>query len=158
MVLWWALAVAAVAVLGGCVWRASANWRSRRRYRTSLLVGRQMFRRRREWLEAEFLSLASASGRSRDLAWAHCDFANEVAFARDRHTGQLRALVGITLGLEAAVGDEVLSRFGATKAVRVATAVFRFDGQRWSSDGRAIFNLSPNEAIRRLRNELELVD
>jgi DNA modification methylase len=31
--------------------------------------------------------------------------------------------------------------------LRAATAVFRAEKERWLTDGRAIFNLSPDEAI-----------
>jgi hypothetical protein len=157
MVTVWTLALVIGAGLAVAAWRTTSAWRRRRRYRATLLLGRQLFRRRREWLEAEFLSLASVTGRPRDLVWSNCEFANDVAFARDRGTGQLRALVGITLRLDGP-GGELFPVSSTVKAARVGTAVFHFDGQRWSSDGRAIFNLNPREAISRLRHEIELVD
>ena len=41
--------------------------------------------------------------------------------------------------------------------VRAATAVFNFDGV-WTTEGRAIFNLNPTEAIRHFQSELEMVE
>jgi hypothetical protein len=125
--------------------------------RGRLRLAKSLFRRRREWLEAEFLSLASAAGKPRSVLWAGCEFEDAVAFARDRHTGQIRALVGVTIGLAPAEG-QTIGPFDAEPAQREATAVFHFDGQRWMTDGRAVFNLNPEETIRRYRHELELAD
>ena len=55
---------------------------------------------RREWLEAAFVSVASERSKSRDLVWADCEFDSPVSFVRDRDTGQLRALVGVTISLQ----------------------------------------------------------
>ena len=41
--------------------------------------------------------------------------------------------------------------------LRAATAVFDYDRNRWSTDGRAIFNLNPTEAIQFYQANLELV-
>ena len=40
---------------------------------------------------------------------------------------------------------------------REATAVFRFDGRHWDTEGRAIFNLTPTEAIHFFERDLEMV-
>ena len=42
--------------------------------------------------------------------------------------------------------------------LRSGTAIFRFDSSHWETDGRAILNLSPAEAIRFYRNDLEMID
>ena len=42
--------------------------------------------------------------------------------------------------------------------LRAATAVFKFEGDRWTTEGRAIFNLNPTEAIQHFQNDLELVE
>ena len=47
---------------------------------------------------------------------------------------------------------------GSETTHRAATSVFRFDGLRWTTDGRAVFNLNPEETIRRYRHELELAE
>lgn len=141
--------------LGVLAWRTLAG-RRRQHVREELQHARELFHRRREWLEADFLSLAATSGKPRTLAWNGCDFANEVAFARDRHSGQLCALVAVTICFSSADpnDDDILAGYPE----RSATSVFRFDGVRWTTDGRAVFNLNPSETIRHYSHELELVE
>jgi len=131
--------------------------RQRQKQRAIWAQARALFRRRREWLEADFVTLASERGKPRDLVWADCEFDNSVAFARDRDTGQLRALVGVTISFEPEEGGS-MEDVEAVCALRAGTAVFYYDGNSWSSDGRAIFNLNPQETIRRYQHELEVLD
>lgn len=157
MLRWWTLGGMGIAIaLAALAWQVWV-WRTRRVQRARLRVAKLLFRRRREWLEAEFLSLASALGKPRSVLWAGCDFEDAVSFARDRQTGQIRALVGVTIGLAPAEG-QLFGELDAERAQREATAVFHFDGQRWMTDGRAVFNLNPEETIRRFRHELELAE
>lgn len=116
----------------------------------------QVFMQRREWLEARFLTVASNSGKPRGLEWTDCDFENDVSFARDKNTGELRALVGMTVSFEATPGGG-MEDVEAVSNLRHATAVFRFHRSEWTTDGRAIFNLNPIEAIRHFGHELELM-
>jgi hypothetical protein len=158
---WWWLG----ALLGGVLGVAVAipfgvRYVRTRRVRSSdalLARARTVFHWRREWLEARFLSLAAQSGRPRGLNWTNCDFENPVAFARDRHNGELRALVGCTISFEAVPGGG-MENVEAVSNLRAATAVFRFNGHDWETDGRAVFNLSPRETIRHYRHELEMVE
>ena len=129
----------------------------RRLRQRQLVVGREVFHRRREWLEAEFLSRATRCGKPRGLQWVDCDFADDVTFARDRHNGELRALVGVTISFEAIPGGG-MEEVEAVSNLRAATAVFRFDHGHWETEGRAIFNLSPVEAIRHFGHELEPIE
>ena len=46
----------------------------------------------------------------------------------------------------------------AVGRLRAATAIFFYDGKKWTTSGRALFNLNPSEAIRHYRHELETVD
>ncbi len=158
MAVFWGVvcAVGALAATGLIGWHVG-RWRKARRAKEVLQLARGIFRRRREWLEAEFVTRASERGKPRDFAWAGCEFADAVAFARDRSTGQLRALVEVTICFEAEDGV-ALDGGEAGVAVRLATAVFRFEKDMWTSDGRAIFNLNPAETIRRYQHELEVVD
>ena len=118
---------------------------------------RNIFYRRREWAEAKFLTLASESGKPRGLAWVECEFDNGVSFARDRESGDLRALVAVTISFEAIEGGGMEDNPNVGN-LRAATAVFRFDGNDWTTDGRAIFNLNPLQAIEHFQHELETVD
>ena len=114
------------------------------------------FHRRREWLEADFLTAATASGKPRGLRWSEVDFENGVTFARDRANGQLRAFVGVTIGFEAIEGGG-MEDVEAVSNLRTATAVFRYVEEKWVTDGRTLFNLGPAEAILHFQHELELL-
>jgi hypothetical protein len=105
------------------------------------------FHLQRERLEHRFFELAAASGKPRGLRWADCDFADEVTYARNRDArGELQAFVSVTIRFEAIEGGG-MEGVEAVGNLRAATAVFRFDGSQWRTDGRAIFNLNPAEAI-----------
>lgn len=153
--IWFTLAavLAMVLVIGGLAWPA---WRQRRSS-ARLAQARDLFHLRREWLEAQFVTIVSDSGKPRGLKWADCEFEDEVVFATDRNTGQLRAFVAVTIGFEAEEGGGMEDNPNVGN-LRAATVVFAFDGHQWSTDGRAVFNLNPLETVERFQLELELVD
>ncbi len=101
--MWIAAGVIALVLLGLI---AALIWRPiRRSLREAQLVkARQDFHRQRERLEAKFFELAAGSGKPRGLRWANCDFDDDVAYARDRHSGELAALVAVTISFEAIPG------------------------------------------------------
>lgn len=144
---------AGAAVAAGLWW---PRWR-RRRQESRRAAARQQFHRGREWLEARFLTLASRSGMPRGLRWANCDFEDSYSLARDRHSGELRALVGVTIRFEAVEGGGLEGNPNVHN-LRAATVVFRHVDGEWQTDGRAIFNLSPAETIEHYHHELEMVD
>ena len=150
----WGLAAACVV---GLI-TAALLWRPIRRARreAQLARARQEFRRQRERLEARFLKLASASGKPRGLRWTDCEFDNDVAYARDRRTGQLSAFVAVTIAFEAIVGGP-MEDVEAVGNLRAATAVFYYQNGTWRTDGRAVFNLNPTEAIAYYRDSFELL-
>ena len=153
-------AIAAICLFAPCFFLGSFfSWRRFRRIgeEAYLADARRVFRKQREWLEADFVKLASNSGKPRGLDWVDCDFADEIAFARDRSTRELKALVAVTIRFEAIAGGD-MEDVEAVSDLRAATAVFRFQNQRWTTDGRALFNLNPSEAIRHFRHDLETVD
>ena len=154
-VLWWGLLpMSPLLFAAGVV--LVRRWRKRRalaRFR----FARQQFHWRREWLEADFLKLAGQSGLQRGSAWADCEFADEVVFATDRITGQLRAFVAVTIRFAAVAGGVAGGNAGAAN-LRAATAVFHFDGRHWHTEGRAIFNLNPLEAVQHFQHELQYVE
>jgi len=135
------LAVAAFGVWGVRTWH-------RKREKAWLTTASTMFRQRREWLEADFLSAATATGKPRGLSWADCDFSDEISFGRDRRTGQLSAFVSLTIKFEAVAGGD-MEEVEAVALHKLATAVFHYDGEKWFSNGRAVFNLKPHETIER---------
>jgi len=151
---WWILA-AAVLIWGVVV---AVIWRPLRAARREKLLirARREFRRQREQLEARFVQRAEARGKPRGLRWSDCDFENDVTYARDRHNGQISALVGVTISFEAIAGGGMEENENVGN-LRAATAVFYFDRHRWTTEGRAIFNLNPTEAVRFYQANLELV-
>ncbi len=120
------------------------------------MPARRDFHRLRERLEAKFFALASRAGKPRGLEWISCDFEDLVVYARDRRSGELSAFVGVTIQFAAIPGGE-MEDVAAADDPREATAVFRLDARSWNTDGRAIFNLNPAEAVRYFRENLELV-
>lgn len=136
---------------------ATAFFRRRRPQKVNLEKARGRFHLRREWLEARFITLAANSGKPRGLEWVDCDFDDSVAFARDRHTGRLRALVGVTIRFRAIEGGGMEDNPNVGN-LRAASAVFHLDGDEWSTDGRALMNLNPEQAIEHYRQELEMVE
>lgn len=155
MLEWIAIVVGGCALLGLAfvvVWRPLRARLRAARYERA----RKEFHQQRERLEARFFKLAAGSGKPRGLRWAACDFDDDVAYARDRQTDELCALVAVTIGFEAVEGGE-MEGVEAVGNLRAATAVFRREGARWQTDGRAIFNLNPTEAIRYYQENLEIV-
>jgi hypothetical protein len=154
MWMWW-IAPVVLAVVGAALYFVRRPLR-RRRLAAEYAHARQDFHHKRERLEAKFFQLAGACGKPRGLRWTGCDFENDVAYARDRQTASLCAFVGVTISFEAVVGGG-MEDVEAVSNLRAATAVFRYEQGRWGTDGRAIFNLNPTEAIAYYQDDLVLV-
>jgi hypothetical protein len=122
--------------------------------RLSVPEVRKRFLQQREHLEAAFFAAACASGLPRGLRWKNCEWESEVAFARERETGRLAALVAVTIAFEAVEGGD-MEGVAAVGNLRNASAVFFFDGGRWRTTGKAIFNLNPGEAIEHFKGRYE---
>jgi len=153
--LWWI--VGAVVAVGAALVAAFGWQRIRRSLRKSEYErSRRDFHRQRERLEAKFFDLASHSGKPRGLRWTDCSFEDDVTYARNRGTGELCAFVAATIAFEAIEGG-LMEDVEAVGNLRAATAVFRLDRGQWQTDGRAIFNLNPTEAIAYYRENLVLV-
>jgi len=118
---------------------------------------RELFVQQREHLEAKFFSAASASGKPRGLRWKNCDWEREVAFARERQSGQLAALAAVTIQFEAVEGGD-MEGLPAVGNLRNASAVFFFHQGRWHTTGKTVFNLNPGEAIEHFKNQYERVE
>lgn len=117
---------------------------------------KELFRLERERLEARFLDEAAGSGKPRGLRWKEIDWSDEVVFVRDRETGELLALVGITVYFEPIPGEALEDNPNATTP-RDATAVFQFIRHHWATTGRVLFNMDPGLVIERHRNRFELL-
>jgi len=125
--------------------------------RASIERARKLFHLQRERLEHRFFVLASKSGKPRGLEWVDCDFEDDVAFARDRHTGRLRAVVAVTIRFRAIEGGGMEDNANVA-SLKAASAIFYLDGDDWSAEGRAYMNLSPAETIEHYRQQLEVVE
>jgi hypothetical protein len=153
---WWWIAAAAVGAIAALAaagaWQRIRSAMSKAHYERS----RRDFHRHRERLEAKFFDLAAASGKPRGLRWTDCTFDDDVTYARNRGSGELCAFVAVTIAFEVIEGGE-MEDVEAVGNLRAATAVFRLEGGLWQTDGRAIFNLNPTEAIAYFRENLVLV-
>jgi hypothetical protein len=176
-VFWIIVAGGFAALFGVLMTRRSpftATWRRNRFIETC-----RNFHWQREHLEARFVQISQSHSKPGSPRWADCDFSDDVSYVRNRYTGELSAFVAVTILLEVpqVMHEEESSRgedglygedcaYGQERernplnlgsTVREATAVFRFERDRWETDGRAIFNLSPSETIRFYQHDLEMV-
>jgi hypothetical protein len=151
---WWI--ILATALLGlsaiAVLWRPLlTSWREAR-----FSEACRDFHLQRERLEAKFMILGMVEDRAEEDRWSDCRFDDDVAYARSRASGELSAFVAVTIHLdEPSDPMMVASDLGDTSCE--ATAVFRFDGRHWNTEGRAIFNLTPTEAIHFFERDLEMV-
>ena len=97
---------------------------------------------------------AAASGKPRGLTWNGLRLRTAVKFARDRTTGQIVALVPVTIAFEAVEGGP-MEGVAAVGNLRNATAVFAFDRGHWTTGGKAVFNLNPDEALKHFQQQYE---
>jgi hypothetical protein len=125
--------------------------------RATVERARKLFHLQRERVEHKFFLLAAKSGKPRGLEWTDCEFDDGVSFARERHSGQLQALVGVTVRFKAIEGGGMEENPNVALP-RAATAVFQLEGDDWTTAGRVIFNLNPAEAIKHHEQELEVVE
>lgn len=115
---------------------------------------RELFKLQRERLEAQFVAAASSSGKPRGLLWKDCQWDDRVEFVRERETGDIAALIGVTIRFEAVEGGD-MEGVAAVGNLRHASAVFLFQNDRWATSGRALFNLFPAEAIEKFQTQYE---
>jgi hypothetical protein len=147
----------AVAAVGGVT--LALAWRPLRRLGRELVAerAREAFRLQHERLEAKFFDAAAASGKPRGLRWKECSFDQALELARDCRSGQLLALVPVTIAFEAVEGGP-MEGVEAVGNLRVATAVFVFERGHWTTAGKAVFNMNPDEALRHFQGQYERVE
>jgi hypothetical protein len=150
----WILVSLAVAAL---VWVVRTVVRTRRERRRAVIADAIAdFHLQREHLEARFLELAAGRGQPAGWAWRDGEFEDDFVLACKRGSGSLRALVQATVFLEKAVHSPAEAGRGETK-VQLATAVFVLNGDRWTTEGRTVLDLDPEETIERFSEELERI-
>ena len=150
------VAFGALVAIAGVVMGIVAPRMRRTAAEATFARARKEFHTQREYLEAKFFELAAQSGKPRGLEWTNCDFQDDVAYARNRDNGDFVALVAVTIRFAAIEGGG-MEEVEAVGNLRAATAVFQYVGNRWRTEGRAIFNLEPDEAIRHFHSSLEMV-
>lgn len=134
-------------------WRWLTFWRLLRP-RPSAARARQLFQQQRERLELLFFQAAAASGKPRGLRWKAIEWESGAEFARERTSGQLAALVGVTIRFEAIEGSD-MEGLPAVGNLRNASAVFFFHRDRWHTTGKTVFNLNPDEALAHFHHQYE---
>ena len=147
------LALAAAASLAMAIGRRQMTGRRQRQF----AAAKRQFQRLREQLEAKFLQRAGLTGKPRGLRWADCEFEDDVSYARDRQSGQLSAFVAVCIKFEAVEGGG-MEEVEAVGNHKYGTAVFYWDPKhQWTTEGRAIFNLAPRDAVRHFQATMEPV-
>jgi hypothetical protein len=151
---WWVATALGVLALVGLL----LAWRPLRRLGGAIQIerGRELFLLQRERLQPLFLPAAAATGKPRGLRWKECVFGEEVAFARDRHSRQLLALVAVAIQFEAVEGSDMEDNPNVAYQ-RHGSAVFFFQGGHWLTSGKAVFNMSPIEALQHFQSQYEQV-
>ena len=117
---------------------------------------RELFKLQRERLEVKFLRAAAATGKPRGLRWKDCQWESGAEFVRERRTGQIAALVGVTIRFEAVEGSD-MEGLPAVNNLRNASAVFFFHRGHWDTVGKVVFNMNPDEAVAHFKNQYERI-
>ena len=107
------------------------------------------FERHRKSLEQEYFERASSTGLPRGLSWKKCDWLPSFVLLLDRTTQQPNLLVSVNLHFEAIAGGD-MEDVAAVSNVRDACAVFQWQNKSWTTSGRTLFNMNPEEARDRL--------
>jgi hypothetical protein len=149
----WILVGVLVAIIVGML---AARPLRRAMLEAQLAEARRQFHIQRERLEAKFVQLAENSGKPRGLRWTACEFDDDVVYARDRKSARITAMVACTISFEAIEGGG-MEEVEAVSNLRAATSTFTFEHNRWSTDGRAIFNLNPTQAVEYYRKAMVMV-
>ncbi len=133
-------------------------WRQGRQLdpRAQMESARARFDAERERLQAQFFAAAAAAGKPRGLRWQQCQWNELIEWVRDKHSGQIHALVGVTISFEAIEGGD-MEGVEAVGNLRNASAVFFLQDGHWQTAGRAVFNLNPAEAVEHFKGSYERI-
>jgi len=152
--LYWLIPLLVIAILALVI----VIWSPLRSFGKEMQIerARELFKLQRERLEAQFLKAAAATGKPRGLRWKDCQWDDAVEFVRDRSSGQIAALVAVTIQFEAIEGSD-MEGLPAVGNLRNASAVFFFQKGHWLTVGKAVFNMNPDEALAHFKNQYERV-
>lgn len=126
----------------------------RNRRAANRVAAAESFRTSAEEFSREFCQVAGSLGKPRGLRWKSCDPAGPPLFVVESASRDLVALLPVEIRFEAIEGGD-MEDVEAVGNIRIATAVFfrRQDG--WLTDGRAVFNHSPEETLSRFVDSLQ---
>jgi len=110
---------------------------------------RDEFTRLRRELSMAWFAKAASAGSPRGLTWLGYEIAGEPLVARDGK--RVLALVPAVVRFEP-VPDGELADVPQAKEPRTVIAVFEFRRGAWATDGRTVFNLSPQQLVDREPN------
>lgn len=131
------------------------------------VIGRRSWRRRLEKataslpsqaaeLERQFFEIAASTGKPRGLVWKESRFDDTALLVRDRATNDLYAFVRVTIAFEAVLGGD-MEHVEAVSNLRCATAMLEWREGRWTTAGRVMFNLEPDEAVDHYKQNLAAI-
>jgi hypothetical protein len=146
----------ALLVLAGLllIWMAAIWWQRRRQALQHALYQRAVAEFPRQvGLAERFLTAANATGKPRGLIWASCELQGQPLFATNHGTGEIYGLSGAAIGFEAIPGGD-MEEVEAVGDIRYVTAIFAYRNGKWTTDGRAMFNLEPAQALERATESL----
>jgi hypothetical protein len=152
----WSLAVVGLGLVATAIVARFRRLGKRSVRRPPWAIIKRRFHAQRERLEAKFVQLAATSHNAETRRWAGCSFADDVAYVRSRATGELAAFVAVSISPDDTESADYVGP-DSRRSTQAGTAIFRFDRDHWETDGRAILNLNPAEAVRHYRDEFEVV-
>ena len=140
---WWIGGVAVAVLIAGGLWV--------RRFGRTVQVerAREFFRLQHERYEERLLAMANATGKPRGLRWIIATITGDAVLARNSSRAII-ALVPVVVGFEPIEGSD-MENVPMAKEPRVATAVFTFHRGEWHTDGRVVFNLDPQQAMKHFK-------
>ena len=104
---------------------------------------------------ATFWKAGAASGTPRGLTWVSATPTGDPLFAWDSTDARLIALLPVQVQFAPIPGSD-LEDVPQAHEPRTVTAMFVFDGATWQTDGRAVFNLTPQQVIERSAGRFQL--
>jgi hypothetical protein len=150
-------ALGIIAAVGLALVALLVAWLWRRSHSDDVSRARRTWQRQRVTLHQELLRRAAASGRPRGLRWKACDAEPTATLARDRASGQILAFVGVTVSFEALAGGP-MEEVEAVGNLRAGTALFAYRRGKWTTDGRVLFNLDPQDALERYEGQIDVLE
>ena len=117
---------------------------------------RELFRLQHERFEEQLLAAATATGLPRGLRWVSCTINGDALLVRDTTTSTIVALVPVVIQFEPVEGSDMES-VPAAHEPRPATAVFTFVRGNWQTNGRVVFNHTPEETAARFAPRFRVI-